>query len=107
MGSHFSRYFSFMQAHQLSFVFVRNFKEGGSGVKTAYLDCISMCLFASLRSLSLIQTHLFLSFLVRDMCAVVCKYSKVLLPGFSFQVLPYWTKSPSVCVMLQTQTLRV
>ena len=43
--------------HISSFVFVRNFKEGGSKVKTAYLDCISMCLFALLRSLSLIQTH--------------------------------------------------
>ena len=75
-------------------------------MKTAYLDCISMCLFASLRSLSLIQTHLFLSFLVRDICAFVCLYSKVLLSGFSFKVLPYWTYSPSVCVLLQTQTLR-
>ena len=67
--------------HISSFVFVRNFKEGGSGVKTAYLDCISMCLFASLRSLSLIQSPLFLSFLVRDICAIVCLYSKVLLSG--------------------------
>ena len=76
--------FEFQAGTISSFVFIRNFKEGGSGVKTAQLDGISLCFFVSLRSLSLIYTHLFLSFLVRGICAFLCLYSKVLLAGLKF-----------------------
>ena len=70
-------------------------------------DCISMCLFALLRSLSLIQTHhcsfRFWSETYVRLCVYILKcYCLVLV----LKVLPYWTYSPSLCVLLQTQTLR-
>ena len=57
-------------------------------MKTAQLDGISLCFFVSLQSLSLIYTHLFLSFLVRGMCAFLCLLAKVLLGGLKFLSSP-------------------